>query len=217
MNFKLALKFLADLNKNNHKEWLDQNRSTYKSIRKDMIDWAEAIDFKLSQVDPDYYSLPGNKALNRINNNLLYHPSKPPYKDHYGFGFDKKPKQSDFYIHVGLHEKFIAGGFYKPNSTFLKSIREAIDYNGEALEEIVHQPNFKAKFGDLVEVEMLQNAPKGFSKEHQHIDLLKHKSFVVETAFSENLLFSSEFDDWLLKHYKAMLSFRNYLNKAVTV
>ena len=86
MNFKLALKFLADLNKNNHKEWLDQNRSTYKSIRKDMIDWAEAIDFKLSQVDPDYYSLPGNKALNRINNNLLYHPSKPPYKDQYAFG-----------------------------------------------------------------------------------------------------------------------------------
>jgi len=99
----------------------------------------------------------------------------------------------------------------------LKSIREAIDYNGEALKEIVHQPNFKAKFGDLAEVEMLQNAPKGFSKEHQHIDLLKHKSFVVETAFSENLLFSSEFDDWLLEHYRAMLSFRNYLNKAVTV
>lgn len=217
MNFKHALKFLADLNANNHKEWLDEHRSTYKSIRKDLIEWAETIDFKLSQTDPDYFSLPGNKAINRINNNLLYHPNKPPYKDHFGFGFDKKPKQSDFYIHIGLHEKFVAGGFYKPKSQFLKSIREAIDYNGGDFKNILSQNHFTDKFGGLSEIELLQNAPKGFSKDHQHIDLLKHKSFVVENDFSEKLLFSKEFDQWVVDHYTSMLAFRNYLNQAVTV
>jgi len=38
MNFKLALKFLADLNHNNHKEWLDQNRSTYSHLIKIITD-----------------------------------------------------------------------------------------------------------------------------------------------------------------------------------
>lgn len=217
MNFKRALKFLEELNRNNHKDWLDEHRSTYKSIRQELIKWAEELDFKLSQIDPDYYSLPGNKALNRINNNLLYHPQKPPYKDHFGFGFDKKPNQSDFYIHIGIHETFIAGGFYKPNSTHLKSIRQAIDFNGDTFKAILQQTDFITNFGGLFEVESLKNAPKGFSSSHEHIDLLKHKSYVAEQGFSKELLYSDQFESWLIEQYQLMLPFRNYLNQAVTV
>lgn len=217
MDFKEAFRFLEELNANNHKNWMDENRDRYKKIRQDLILWCNEMDAKFAEIDPDYFSLPGNKALNRINNNLLYHPNKPPYKDHFGIGFDKKPKHCDFYLHLGINESFLASGFYKPPSKILKSVREAIDYNGEDFKEILNTNNFKKHFGELDKSHSLKTTPKSFSKEHQHIDIIRLKSFFVETSISKDLIFSSEFEDFLIEKYKVLLPFRNYLNQAITV
>jgi len=217
MNFKNLFTFLEDLNKNNDKEWMDDNRKRYHNIRDEYRKWLMTLDVELSEIDSDYYPTPKKKILNRINNNLLYHPNKPIYKDHFGAGLDKKPKTSDFYIHLGLSESFLAGGFYKPKSEFLKSIRDAIDYDGEVLKEILNKPSFKKTFGDLMEDDMLKTSPKGYSQEHQYIDLLRHKSFAVMHTLNREEIYADDFKTKIKKVYLEMLPFRRYLNKAVTV
>ncbi|MBZ9628626.1 DUF2461 domain-containing protein [Psychroflexus sp. CAK1W] len=218
MNFERLFDFLEILNKNNSKEWMDEHRSQYETVKADYVNWLEDLDLKLSKIDEDYYSSSGKKAINRINNNLLYHPNKPTYKDHFGAGLDKRPKTGDFYIHLGIDEIFVAGGFYKPKSEYLKSIREAIDYNGDEFKDIINSKTFRNHFGGLMEdVDQLKTAPKGFSQSHKHIDLLRLKSFASMKPFERKDVLAEDFKNKVIETYRAMLSFRRYLNKAVTV
>ncbi|SDH01873.1 DUF2461 domain-containing protein [Psychroflexus sediminis] len=218
MNFERLFDFLETLNKNNKKEWMDEHRSLYENVKTDYVKWLEDLDLKLSKIDEDYYSSSGKKAINRINNNLLYHPNKPTYKDHFGAGLDKRPKTGDFYIHLGIDDIFVAGGFYNPKSEILKSIREAIDYNGDEFKDIINSKPFQKNFGGLMQDEdQLKTAPKGFSQDHKHIDLLRLKSFAAMKSFERKDVLAEDFKDRVIETYKAMLPFRRYLNKAVTV
>ena len=109
----------------------------YHEVRDFYIEWLDKMNVKLAEIDPNYFDTPGKKAINRINNNLMFHPNKPIYKDHFGAGLDQESKQGDFYIHLGTSESFIGGGYWHPSSKILKSIRQAIDYNGEELKKIL--------------------------------------------------------------------------------
>jgi len=217
MDFKNLFSFLEDLSKNNSKEWMDDNRKTYTNVRDAYIEWLNEMDKKLAEVDNNYYATTGKKAINRINNNLLYHPNKPTYKDHFGAGLDKRPKTSDFYIHLGINECFLAGGFYRPKSDLLKSIRDAIDYNGDVLKGIIEKPTFQDYFGGLMEDEKLKTSPKGYSQDHEHIELLRHKSLAAHRPITKTQVKGEKFDEIVIETYQAMLEFRRYLNKAVSV
>ncbi|TNF73039.1 MAG: DUF2461 family protein, partial [Bacteroidetes bacterium] len=74
MDFKSLLDFLGTLNKNNSKTWMDRHRRDYRTLRDEFIQWLDQMDARLAHLDLDYYPTPGRKGINRINNNLLYHP-----------------------------------------------------------------------------------------------------------------------------------------------
>ncbi|WP_108423063.1 DUF2461 domain-containing protein [Flagellimonas amoyensis] len=217
MNFKDLFHFLEELQQNNNKEWMDANRKWYRSLRHDFIAWLDDLDLTMAQLHDDYYPTSGKKGINRINNNLMFHPNKPVYKDHFGAGLDKAPQLADFYIEIGLKQCLLAGGFWRPDPNTLRSIREGIDYDGEVLQEILDKPSFKKTFGGLYEDEKLTNVPKGFSNDHPHIDLLKNKTFAVAHEFSREEVFRPDFKEKIVEVYKEMLPFRRYLNKTVTV
>lgn len=218
MHFKNLYQFLEELQENNSKEWMDENRKYYHSIRDSHIAWLNTMSLELAKIDKDYTPTTGKKGINRINNNLMFHPNKPTYKDHFGAGLDQLSKQGDYYIHVGVNESFIAGGYYKPKSDLISSIRDAIDYNGIELKNILNKPTFKKEFGGLISTgDELTMAPKGFSNNHDHIDLLRYKTFAVETPLTRKQVLADDFNERVIEIYKEMLPFRRYLNKAVTV
>ena len=217
MNFKNQIAFLKELQKNNSKEWMDANRKWYKQVRDEYIDWLNSMNNRLLAIDDEYYDTPGKKGINRINNNLMFHPNKPVYKDHFGAGFDKKPKSADFYFELGIDRCIFAGGLWRPEPNVLRSVREAIDFDGEELQKILNKKSFQNLFGGLYEDVKLTNSPKGFANDHKHIELLRNKTFGVETTFSTKLTFKENFDEKLIEVYKEMLPFRRYLNKAITV
>lgn len=63
----------------------------------------------------------------------------------------------------------------------------------------------------------LKTAPKGYSQEHDHIELLRRKTFAVQVELTQKEVMNADFDDRVIQIYKEMLPFRNYLNKAVSV
>ncbi|MEM7185489.1 MAG: DUF2461 domain-containing protein [Bacteroidota bacterium] len=217
MNFSGLYDFLERLQKNNHKEWMDAHRSEYHELRDDFIMWLDELNHQLAAIDNDYFDTPGKKAINRINNNLMFHPNRPVYKDHFSGGLDQVSKQGDFYLEFGLNENFIGGGYWHPSSKLLKSIREAIDYNGDEFVAILEHNDFTATFGGMVEADALKNAPKGYSMDHPHIDLLKMKSFAAGCRLSRKEVMQANFQDRVIEIYRALLPFRRYLNQAVTV
>jgi uncharacterized protein (TIGR02453 family) len=217
MDFKALLEFLEALNKNNSRDWMDRHRKQYRSLREEFIHWLDRLDARLTQIDPDYYPTPGRRGINRINNNLLYHPNRPVYKDHFGAGLDKAPGMGDFYVQVGIGECLLAGGLWRPGPDKLKKIRQAIDYDGEVLKGILEEPGFRNMFGGLYEDEKLQRMPKGFEADHPQADLLKHKTFAVVRPVEAKQVLSPDFEDLLVETYLEMLPFRRYLNRALTV
>ncbi len=220
MDFKELYHFLEDLQQNNAKEWMDANRKRYISVRNNYIAWLDALNTALLQEDSTYKDTPGRKAINRINNNLMFHPEKPVYKDHFGAGVDLggPTKQGDFYIHLGVHESFIAGGFYRPQKEILDSIRDAIDYNGDDFKKIIHKPSFVKTFSSLIDDgDSLKTAPKGYSQDHEHVDLLRLKTYAVQVNLTKEMVCHPDFMQRCITVYKEMKPFRDYLNKAVTV
>ncbi len=145
----------------------------------------------------------------------VFHPNKPTYKDHFGAGLDKAKNHADFYIHLGINECFLAGGFYHAPNDILKKIRSAIDYNGKELKKITSKKDFEAYYGELLQEDALTNAPKGYSTDHPHIDLLKMKTFAVMHPLTQKEVMGSGFKEELIKAYTILLPFRNYLNQAV--
>lgn len=217
MNFKELFSFLKDLQNNNSKTWMDQNRGRYTRVRDDFINWLDGLNTRLAQIDPEYYNTPGRRAINRINNNLKFHPNKPVYKDHFGAGLDKAPGTGDFYIQIGIRESLLAGGLWRPPNNVLRSIRDAIDYNGEELVEIIRKKSFRETFGELYMDERLKSTPKGYTPSHPYIELLKNKSFAVVCNVTKEQIFKPGFDDFVVEVYTEMLPFRRYLNHAITV
>ncbi|WOI22133.1 DUF2461 domain-containing protein [Nonlabens ulvanivorans] len=219
MSFYKLYNFLRDLQKNNSKDWMDENRSQYLEVRNWYIQWLDELNTELVKVDKGYHDTPGRKAINRINNNLMFHPNKPVYKDHFGAGMDlaANGKQGDFYIHLGTRESFIAGGFYKPKKEILSSLRDAIDYNGADYKKILNKKSFKDTFHIINDGDSLKTAPKGYSQDHEHIDLLRLKTFAVQHDLTQNEVQADDFKAKCIEVYKELKPFRAYLNKAVTV
>jgi uncharacterized protein (TIGR02453 family) len=217
MNFNPLFDFLTELDQNNSKDWMDAHRSVYKKRRAEFIQWLDNLNDTLATIDPDYYFTPGKKGINRINNNLMFHPNKPVYKDHFGGGLDKAPQTGDFYIQIGIRESMLAGGLWRPDPKTLRSLREAIDYDGEHLYGILNKPSFIKTFGGLYEDEKLRTAPKGFSKTHPYLELLRNKSFAVVHPLSISDVCAPDFKERVIAVYREMLPFRRYLNKAITV
>ncbi len=196
---------------------MDANRKWYKKVREDYIVWLDDMNDALAEMDDEYYDTPGRKGINRINNNLMFHPNKPIYKDHFGAGLDKRPNTGDFYLEIGIERCMFAGGLWRPDPKTLRSVRDAIDYDGEELKKILNKKSFKTTFGELYLDEKLKSSPKGFSNDHKHIDLLRNKTFAVVHEFETDEILQGGLKKTLIKVYKEMLPFRRYLNQAVTV
>ncbi len=217
MNFQQLFRFLNKLQKNNNKEWMGAHRKEYYGVRDFYVAWLDEMNVRLAQIDDTYFDTPGKKAINRINNNLMFHPDRPIYKDHFGAGLDQVSKQGDFYIELGVDGSYIGGGYWHPSSKILRSIRNAIDYNGEELKAVLNKKSFKKMFGKMIVDTPLKTAPKGFPQDHIHIELLRRKSFAVVCELEREEVTGPDFSKKVIKIYSEMLPFRRYLNEAVTV
>ncbi|MCA6075512.1 DUF2461 domain-containing protein [Fulvivirga sedimenti] len=205
--------FLEKLRVNNNKTWMDEHRAEYNQVRDAYILWLDDLDARLAEIDPSYDHTEGKRAIHRINNNLMFHPDRPTYKEHIGATMDRVKEKSDFYIHIGPEESFVAGGYYHPPSSILSKIREAIDYDGDVLQSILDEKRFKANF--VLEQDLLKTSPKGFTQDHPHIKLLRYKSFAVMHTVTRQEVCHPDFQDKVVELYKVMMPFRDYLNRAV--
>ena len=210
MSFHKFFDFLRDLNQNNSKEWMDENRKRYAQVRDWYIGWCDEMDDRLAAVDEHYHRTTGRDAIHRINNNKLYKPDLPTYKDNFSCSFDLGKMVPAFYLHLGLNDSFIGGGFYKASSGTLKKIRSAVDADGETLEGIINEKAFVDRFGELSNEDALKTAPKGYSKDHPHIALLNRKSFAALTSITQKEITDEGFPDLVVATYKDMLPLRNW-------
>jgi len=214
MDTKKIFKFLGNLQENNAKAWMDIHRKEYLAARDEFIKFVDEVNAKMVATYPNYFDTPGKKAIERINNNLMFHPERPTYKDHFGAVLDKVTKGTDFYFMVGVNKCMVGAGMWHPDTTTLKKVRQGIDYNGAVLKSIVNEKAFRATFGELYQGNRLKTSPMGYDKDHPQVDLLRLKSFAVMKDLTRKEVAAPDFSDKLVEMYGIAQPMLNYLREA---
>ncbi|MGB5983002.1 MAG: DUF2461 domain-containing protein [Nonlabens sp.] len=210
-------RFLRDLRNNNSKDWMDEHRDRYETAKERWIEEVEKILERLSEHDSRLAKLDASDTIERINNNLLYHPEKPTYKDHFGCEPGSVKKQGVIYISVGPSSSFIGGGLHNPDKKILDQVRKAIDERGEKLQEIIDSDNIQEYFNGLSsDPKKLKTAPQGYDKGHEHIELLRRKNFTVMKQLTEDEVTGSHFIDLVEEAYLKMKPLNDFLTEAVS-
>ena len=214
---KSIISFLEDLSQNNSKDWMDQNRDRYYDVKSTYLNLVQEVLNRLGQHDPMYLEVKPKETISRINNNRRFHPEKPVYKDFFSCDPAGKTRSGAlFFFLIGVTERFIGGGFWKPSKDQLESIRDAIDYNGHELKNALREEQFQKIYGGLGDdPDILKTQPQNYQSDHEHVDLLRHKNFVALRNFELEDYYSSHFIDIIEESYLAILPFSDYLRKAV--
>lgn len=102
-----------------------------------------------------------------------------------------------------------------PAAPMLKAIRQEVDYNAKDLLHILNNKKFKDTFGTLWG-DQLKIAPKGYPKDHPHIELLRYKSYVVFHELKDKQVSGEDFASHAASVFKTMKPFNEFLEKAVS-
>ena len=218
MNFPLIFKFLKGVAKNNNREWFEKNKPTYLEAKSLFEDFLEAFHKELVKIDESLGSLNPRKMGFRIYRDVRFSKDKRPYKTNMGAGFSphgKMEQEPGYYIHIEPGKCFMAGGIYMPNPENLAKIRQEIDYNAAKFLKILNAKEFKKYFDGLSDWDRVKTAPKGYPKDHPHIDLLKNKSFTVSCQFTDAEVNDKNFIKKLVVICKSIKQLNDYLNEAI--
>ena len=63
--------------------------------------------------------------------------------------------------------------------------------------------------------EKLKVPPRGYSKEHPHIELLKMKSFLADLSFSDKDVISEEFFEVVVSAFRTMKPLNDFLTTGI--
>jgi len=214
------LKFLKAVGKNNNRDWFEKNKQTYLKAKEGFDDFLEGLHKDLVKFDESLASLNPRKAAFRIYRDVRFSKDKRPYKTNMGAGFSehgKMDQEPGYYIHVEPGKSFVAGGLYMPSPENLAKIRQEIDYNADKLLKILNNKKFKAHFPKgLEDWDKLKTMPKGYAKDHPHIDLLKNKSFVVSHSFNDSEVTKKDFSKKVAESCKLIKPLNDYLLEAIS-
>lgn len=218
MNLESNLKFLKDIAKHNNREWFEKNKPRYIEVKNNFDDFLEALHKELLKFDESLAGLNPRKQAFRIYRDVRFSKDKRPYKTNMGAGFSahgKMEQEPGYYIHIEPGQSFIAGGLYMPDSPNLAKIRQEIDYNADKLLKILNEKSFKKFYKGLSDWDKLKTMPKGYPKDHPHIELLKNKSFVCSHYFTDAEVTSKNFVTKVADGCKLLKPLNAYLAEAI--
>lgn len=219
MKVEIILKFLKDLARHNDRDWFEKNKSRYLDAKQAFEGVVGALLQEISEFDRGLAGLDPRKLPFRIYRDVRFSKDKRPYKTNMGAGFSPNGRliqEPGYYLHIEPGNKsFLAGGIYMPDATNLSKIRQEIDYNPGSLKKIMTDRQFKKRFGDFDEFDKLKTAPKGYPKDHPHIEWLKLKSFIVEMPLSDKQVTEKKFIRVVADGCKNIKPLNDYLREAI--
>ena len=213
-----TLDFIKDVADNNDRDWFAENKSRYEAARADVFLLIDKLIPELAAVDSAFpVDTPAKKCLMRIYRDIRFSKNKAPYKSNFGISFDVKGRgvtTPDYYLHIQPGKCFLGVGFWMPEPSVLKKIREEIDYNTSEFMEIISSNDFNRIF-KLSDEDKLKNAPKGYEADHPQIEYLKLKSFIAVYELQDKDLLSPGIVDKLKTAFKVIHPFVLFLRNAV--
>ena len=213
-----ASRFLKSLKRNKRREWFQPRKEEYERLlQHPMMALVWELADECRKIAPECRFEPRHAVL-RIYRDTRFSKDKTPYKDFVAakFPFGTEGKKIDslgLYIHFEPGEFYIGGGVYKPSNEQLRKIRESIMQNPDAFTDIVEDPKFKKRFGEI-QGEKLKKAPQGISPEHPLVEYLKLKQFFVGRSLSETESYKKDLPKKIARDIQELMPFIRWINKS---
>lgn len=210
---KEAFSFFKKLEKNNNRDWFNENKPEFKAIETKVKSFYNDV-LELLNAHDEIDKL----KIFRIYRDVRFSKNKLPYKTHFGGSFHRtKPKlRGGYYIHIQPNnESFIATGFWEPAPADLLRIRKEFEMDDQEIRDILNDEKFKSIWGGFVGNEV-KTAPKGFSKEHKSIDLIKKKQYIFVKKYTDKEVLDTNFMDNVNEAFKAIRPYFNYMSDVLT-
>ncbi|WP_299100029.1 DUF2461 domain-containing protein [uncultured Winogradskyella sp.] len=210
---KDVLNFFKKLEKNNDREWFNDNKPEFKTIEAKM----KTIYNHLGDLMNTHDQIEKIKIF-RIYRDVRFSKNKLPYKTHFSGSFArKKPElRGGYYLHIQPNnESFIATGFWQPSKEDLLRIRKEFEMDDSEMRDILNDNTFKSTWGNFVGEE-LKTAPKGFNKEHSAIDLIRKKQFIFTKNYTDKEVLADGFIEEVNESFKNIRPFFDYMSDVLT-
>lgn len=191
------VKFLKQLEKNNNREWFQDNKPRYESdVLAPALDFIDAMSGPLKKVSPHFKAIPKRMggSLMRVYRDTRFSKDKTPYKTNVGIQFrheqGKDVHAPGYYFHIDPQHVFVGVGIWHPDSKTLSKIRDGIVDNPSAWKKITRNKKFKDKL--QLEGSSLSRPPRGYDPNHEHIDDLKRKDFIAVANLDLGYVYDSK-------------------------
>ena len=209
-----TLQFLAELSKNNNRDWFHENKKEFKRIEKEVkIAYNSLYNLIKTHDEVDDFK------LFRIYRDVRFSSNKEPYKTHFGGAYHrKKPAlRGGYYLHVQPNdESFIATGFWEPNAEDLLRIRKEFEMDDSEIREILSNKKFNSIWGNTFVGDEVKTAPKGFNKDHKAIDLIKKKQYIFTKKYLDSEVLQPNFIEQVNQDFKTVRPFFDYMSEVLT-
>lgn len=206
-----TINFLKDLAQHNNREWFQDHKNEYQNALQDFKALTEQITNRLNEFD----QIEKTKVF-RIYRDVRFSKDKTPYKTNFSASFSRlgKYRRGGFFLSISPTESFVAGGFWNPNKDDLKYIRDGIAEDIVPLKNSIESEAFVARFDKLIG-EKVKTSPRGYNKNHPHIDYLRYKQFLMKHTYPLSQVLDKAFTDEVTQDFKTMLptfdAIRDYL------
>lgn len=212
-----VLQFLKELSENNNREWFQQNKDWYNDSCGKVLFLTDVLINEIGRFDSSVLGLQPKDCMFRIFRDVRFSPDKRPYKTNFGSFIcrgGRKSMNPGYYFHLEPGGCFVAAGIYMPPSEPLRAIRNYLADHAEEFLEITGNPDFKSNFPEMYE-DRLKTAPKGFPKDHEHLELLKYKSYIFSKTFSNKEVTGEVYVEQMVDAFRMAAPLNKFLYRAL--
>jgi uncharacterized protein (TIGR02453 family) len=207
-----TLEFLIDLSINNNRDWFAEHKPRYETIKTNFKEFGNNLLVEMNKIDHI-----DKLKFHRIYRDVRFSKDKTPYQNHVSCSLDRATKllRGSYYLHIEPGNSFLGGGFWAPNPADLARVRQEIAFDAQPLREIIKDENFIKTFGEL-RGDKVKTAPRGYAKDHENLDLLRYKQFLLSRTFTDEEVTSPAFLEKVVNGFQAMRPFFNYMSDVLT-
>lgn len=205
--------FFKKLEKNNNRDWFNENKPEFKSIETEVKKVYNSV-LETLNVHDEIDKL----KIFRIYRDVRFSKNKLPYKTHFAGSFHRtKPRlRGGYYLQLKPNnESFIATGFWEPTKEDLLRIRKEFEMDDQEIRAVINNKTFKSIWGD-VQGDELKTAPKGFDKEHSAIDLIRKKQYIFTKKYTDKDVLDKDFIPNVNSAFKSIRPYFDYMSDVLT-
>ena len=212
------LEFFKELAPNNNKEWFDINRKRYmNSVKEPFKKFVSDLIQEVAKLDNEV-QIEAKDAIFRINRDIRFSKDKTPYKLNNSAIISKIGRKDKNYpgIYIELSpDKFrFYGGVFMPDTKQVQKIREAIVNQGDELNDILKNKDFKSKFGEI-KGDKNKRIPIEFRELAKKQPLLFNKQWYHFAELSPKIILQDDLMETVLEYVQAASKMRVFLKNAL--